>query len=50
MNYPTASNGVSTKDLTWLTVSSDEVLDLALRNKIFQVYEALKKYVKILTI
>ena len=33
MNYPAASSGVSIKDLICLIVASDEVLDLALRNK-----------------
>jgi hypothetical protein len=33
MNYPAASSGVSIKGLICLIVASDEVLDLALRNK-----------------
>jgi hypothetical protein len=35
MNHPAASSGVSIKDLICLIVPSDEVLDLALRNKNF---------------
>ena len=33
MNYPAASSGVSNEDPICLIAASDEVLDLALRNK-----------------
>ena len=33
MNYPAASSGVSNEDKICLIAASDEVLDLALRNK-----------------
>ncbi len=44
MNYPAASSGVSNKDKIFLIAASDEVLDLALRNKMNETVKNILDY------